>query len=146
MTRSTRVSAWAACLAFAGLATLAACTPPEHAAVLKCQGANRFEVAVRKQCDVSIARFEKRTAATVPVDTRHRRGHVRGSFSVAQGSARIVLHGTGGPEAEVTVSPGNPGSLEGQVRLDRKDPDFRLRFFPEGEVLGLTGTVLFEAR
>ena len=136
----------------AGLGTLSlalatsACTPPPHAAVLKCSGSNFAEVDVKKDCNVNIERFDRQTSATIRVDTRRRQAFVKGHFTVERGTVRIVLRGSAGPAAEAVASPGAPATFEGTVRLRRPDSEFHLRFHPEGEAAGLRGQVSYEAR
>jgi len=122
------------------------CAPPPHAAVVKCSGTNFSKFDVKRDCDVRIERFDRQTAATLRVDTRRRSALVTGHFALDQGSARVVLHGTGGPQAEATISPDQPARLEATVRLRRPDNEFHLRFHPDGEASGLHALVSFEAR
>ena len=125
---------------------LSACTPPPHAAVVKCSGSNIGNVVAKKDCTVTIARFDKQASARIKVDTRRRQAFVRGRFTVQEGAVRIELHDRSGTKAEAVAAPGAPGILEGTLRLNRKDNAFHLRFHPEGEAVGLAGEVLYEAR
>ncbi|HLT31120.1 MAG TPA: hypothetical protein VK013_13860 [Myxococcaceae bacterium] len=122
------------------------CEAPAHAAVVKCSSANLMDVAVKQDCAVSVEQFSEQTSATIKVNTKRRQAHVVGDFTVAQGTVRIELRGSTGTDAEVTVTPEAPASFESTLRLNRNDSSFRLRFYPEGEVTGLTGTVSYEAR
>lgn len=132
----------AACLALA----ISGCEAPGHAAVVKCSGRNIADAEVKRDCTVTIARFDHPATATLKANTRRRLAFVRGRFSVQQGTVRVALRGSTGTEAEVVVTPDAPGSLEGSLRLRRPDNDFHLHFEPEGEVAGLAGDVYYEAR
>ena len=122
------------------------CEAPAHAAAVKCSGSNLSDVAVKKDCTVTIARFDQQASASIKVDTRRRQAFVRGRFTVQEGTVRIELRGNTGTKAEVVVTPDAPGTFESTLRLDRQDSSFRLRFHPEGEVAGLEGAVSYEAR
>lgn len=136
-----------ACLAAASTAlALSACTPPPHAAVVKCSASNFADADVKKDCDIRIERFHQYTSATIRIDSRRRHAFVRGTFTVEEGTARIELRGAAGTEAEAFASPGSPAQLEGTLRLSRPDNEFHLRFHPDGEVGGLRGAVHYEAR
>src|SRR3546814_7958516 len=111
-----------------------------------CSGSNLSDVAVSKDCTVTIAKFDKQASASIKVNTKRRQAFVKGRFTVQQGTVRIELRGNTGTKAEVVVSPGNPGSVESTLRLNRQDSSLRLRFHPEGEEVGLAGEVHYEAR
>jgi len=132
----------AACVALAA----SGCEAPEHAAVVKCSARNVADVAVKKDCTVTIARFDHRATASIPANTRRRNAFVRGHFTVQQGTVRIALRGNAGTKAEVVVTPDAPGTLEGSLRLGRQKNDFHLHFDPDGEAVGLAGDVSYEAR
>lgn len=136
-----------ACLGAAFIALLAsACSPPPHAAVVKCSGTNVSDYHVEKDCTVTVQRFDRPTTATIRTDTRKRQVVAAGHFTVEQGSVRIELRSSAGTVAEAVASPGNPGSVEGPLRLRRQNGDFHVRFHPEGEVAGLQGSVHFQTR
>src|SRR3546814_2741459 len=88
------------------------CEAPPHAAVVKCSGSNLSDVAVKKDCTVTIARFDKQASASIKVDTRRRQAFVHGRFTVQQGTVRIELRGNTGTKAEVVVTPDAPGTLD----------------------------------
>jgi len=135
------------CLAAAFAALMAsACSPPPHAAVVKCSGSNVSDYHVEKDCTVTVERFDRPTTATIRTDTRKRQAAAAGHFTVDQGTVRIELRSSAGTVAEAVASPGHPGSVEGLVRLRRQNSDFRVRFHPDGEVAGLKGTVHFQTR
>lgn len=140
--RGWLAGAGAALLAFAA----SACTPPPHAAAVKCSSSNIADVAVKKDCTVTIAKFDKQASARIKVKTKRRQAFVTGRFTVQQGTVRIELRGNTGTKAEVVVSPGTPGTVQSTLRLRRQDSDFILRFHPQGEVVGLDGQVSYEAR
>ena len=136
-----------ACLGAAFIALVApACSPPQHAAVVKCSGTNVSDYHVEKNCSVTVQRFDRPTTATIRTDTRKRQVVAAGHFTVEQGSVRIELRSSAGTVAEAVASPGNPGSVEGPLRLRRQSGDFHVRFHPEGEVAGLQGSVHFQTR
>lgn len=138
---------WLAGLGTACLVIAASgCEAPPHAAVVKCSGSNLSDVAVKKDCTVTIARFDKQASARIKVDTRRRQAFVRGRFTVQQGTVRIELRGNTGTKAEVVVTPDAPGTLESTLRLNRQDSSFHLRFHPEGEAVGLAGEMHYQAR
>lgn len=132
----------AACLALA----VSGCEAPPHAAAVKCSGSNLSGVAVKKDCTVTLEKFDKQASATIKVKTKRHQAFVRGRFTVQQGTVRIELRGNTGSKAEVVVTPDAPGTFESILRLNRQDSSFRLRFHPQGEVAGLQGTVSYEAR
>jgi hypothetical protein len=146
-TPATAKRRWLAGLG-AALLTLAtsACEAPPHAAVVKCSASNVADVAVKKDCTVTIAKFDKQASARIKVKTRRRQAFVSGRFTVQQGTVRIELRGNTGTKAEVVVSPGKPGIVENTLRLRQQDSGFILRFHPQGEVVGLDGQVSYEAR
>lgn len=123
-----------------------ACSPPPHAAVVKCSGSNLANYEVEKDCTITIARFDRPTTATIQTDTRKRRVVAAGEFTVEHGTVRIELRSGAGPVAEAVASPGSPGRVEGPLRLRRQNSDFHVRFHPEGEVSGLEGSVHFQTR
>src|SRR3546814_6169186 len=90
--------------------------------------------------------FDKQASARIKVKTRRRQAFVTGRFTVQQGTVRVELRGNTGTEAEVVVSPGNPGIVESVLRLGRQDSDFIVRFHPQGVVIGLDGQVSYETR
>lgn len=122
------------------------CEAPPHAAVVKCSGSNLSDVAVKRDCTVTIARLDKQASASIKVPARRRQAFVRGRLTVQEGTVRIELRGNAGTKAEAIVTPDTPGTFESTLRLDRRDSAFRLRFHPEGEVSGLAGEVFYEAR
>lgn len=135
------------CLAPAMAALVAsACSPPPHAAVVKCAGSNVSNYHVEKDCTVTVERFDQPTTATIRTDTRKRQAVAAGHFTVEQGTVRDELRSSAGAVAEAVISPGNPGSVEGPLRLRRQNSDFHVRFHPEGEVAGLKGSVHFQTR
>lgn len=140
-----------ACLGAAFIAFAAsACSPPPHAAVVKCSGTNVSGYHVEKDCTVTVERFDRPTTATIRTDTRKRQAVAAGHFTVEQGTVRIELRSSAGTVAEAVAeavaSPGSPGSVEGPLRLRRQNSDFHVRFHPEGEVAGLMGSVHFQTR
>jgi len=144
---ATTTHRWLASLGAACLALAASgCEAPPHAAVVKCSGANLSDVAVTKDCTVTIEKFDRQASATIKVKTKRRQAFVRGRFTVQQGTVRIELRGNTGTKAEVVVTPDAPGTVESMLRLNRQDNSFRLCFHPEGEVAGLKGEVFYEAR
>lgn len=137
---------WLAGLGAASLAlATSSCEAPAHAAVVKCSGSNFSNIAVKKDCTVTIAQFDRQTSASIKVDTSRRQAFVSGTFTVRQGTVRIALRGSTGTMAEVVVSPGAPGTVESLLRLNRQNNGFSLRFHPEGEVAGLEGTLSYAA-
>ncbi|MGY1426585.1 hypothetical protein [Lysobacter sp. A289] len=145
--RAAKKRWWLAGLVAASLAlALSACEAPPHAAVVKCSGSNLSDVAVKKDCTVTIEKFDRQASASIKVKTKRRQAFVTGHFTVQQGTVRIELRGNTGTKAEVIVSPGHPGSVESTLRLNKQNSSFRLRFHPEGEVAGLDGQVSYEAR
>lgn len=136
-----------ACLGAAFIVLLAsACSPPRHAAVVKCTGTNVSDYHVEKDCTVTVERFDQPTTATIRTDTRKRQAVAAGHFTVEQGTVRIELRSSAGTVAEAVASPGNPGSVEGSLRLRPRNSDIHVRFHPQGEVAGLEGTVHFQTR
>src|SRR3546814_16422692 len=103
-------------LAGAGAALLvlaaSACTPPPHAAAVKCSSSNIADVAVKKDCTVTIATFDKQASARIKVKTRRRQAFVTGRFTVQQGTVRVELRGTTGTHAAAGISPGTPRPRE----------------------------------
>src|SRR3546814_16643464 len=86
-------------LAGAGAALVlatSACTPPPHAAAVKCSSSNIADVAVKKDCTVTIAKFDKQASARIKVKTRRRQAFVPGRFTVQQGTVRIGRRGPSG--------------------------------------------------
>ena len=73
---------------------------------------------------------------------------MKARFTVQQGSAKVTLRGSAGSKTEILVSPGNPGTMEGTVRLNRQDNGFNLNFHPvDGvAVVGLAGQLSYEDR
>lgn len=136
-----------ACLGAAFAALLAsACAPPPHAAVTQCSGTNFSGYDEEKDCTITVERFDQPTTATIKTDTRKRKVLVAGQFTVQQGTVRIELRSSAGTAAEAVASPGNPGVVEGTLPLRRHNNDIHVRFHPEGEVVGLAGSVHFESR
>ncbi len=134
-------------MGIAGAGVLASgCEAPASAAVVKCSSRNLADVAVKQDCAVTVQQFSEQTSAVIKVNTKRRQAFVKGDFTVQQGTVRIELRGSTGTDAEVTVTPDSPGSFETTLRLNRNDSSFRLRFYPEGEVSGLSGNVFYEAR
>lgn len=123
-----------------------ACSPPPHAAVVRCTGSNVMDYDVEKDCTVTVARFDQPTTATIQTDTRRRQAEVTGEFTVQQGTVRIELRGSAGIGAESVASPGNPGKVAATLPLRRHNSDIHIRFHPEGEVTGVEGSVHFQAR
>lgn len=135
------------CLGVAFIALIAtACSPPPHAAVVKCSGTNVSDYHVEKDCTVTVERFDRPTTATIRTDTRKRQAAAAGHFTVERGTVRIELRSSTGTVAEAVASPGNPGSVEAPLRLRRRNSDVHVRFSPEGEVAGLKGSVHFQTR
>lgn len=151
MTRSiARSAATRRWLAGIGAALLAlatsGCEAPAHAAVVKCAATGLAVGNMRHDCTLTIAKTDRQAAATISIKTHRRLAHVKGHFTVQQGSVRIALQGNAGSKTEIMVSPGNPGTLEGTVRLRRDGSSFHLRFYPVGEVAGVQGQFSYEAR
>src|SRR3546814_11371112 len=94
-------------LAGAGAAVLvlaaSGCTPPPHAAAVKCSSSNIADVAVKKDCTVTIAKFDKQASARIKVKTRRRQAFVTGRFTVQQGTVRVELRGHTGRSEERRV-------------------------------------------
>lgn len=124
----------------------AACSPPPHAAVVKCTGSNVMEYDVEKDCTVTVARFDQPTTATVQTDARKRKAEVTGEFTVRQGTVRIELRSSAGIAAEAIAGPGNPGKVAATLPLRRHNSDIHIRFHPEGEVTGVEGSLHLQAR
>lgn len=138
---------WLAVVATTTLAlATSACEAPPYAAATKCSGMNIGTVDLRRDCTLAIAGLDRSTTASFKLDTRRRLALVQGHFTVQQGTVRISVHGSTGTAAEVVVRPGNPGTVETTLRLDRRNNGFRLRFEPDGEAAGLDGTLSYEAR
>ncbi|AOH35397.1 hypothetical protein BGP89_02675 [Luteimonas sp. JM171] len=136
-----------ACLGAAFAALMAsACSPPPHAAVVACTGTNVMDYHVEKDCTVTVERFKQSTTATIQTDTRKRKAVVTGQFTVREGTVRVELRSSAGSAAEAVISPGNPGTVEGTLPLRRHNNDIHIRFHPEGEAVGVEGSVHFEAR
>ena len=132
----------AACLALAA----SGCEAPEHAAVVKCTARNVADVAAKKDCTVTIAKFDHLVTASIKANTARRHAFVRGRFTVQQGTVRIALRGSTSTQAEAVVTPDTPGTFEGTLRLNRQKNDFRLHFEPDGEAVGLAGEVYYGPR
>src|SRR5690625_755878 len=135
------------CIGVAFAALLAsACSPPPHAAVVKCTGTNVADYDVEKDCTITVEQFDQPTTATIQTDTRKRKAVVAGQFTVQQGTVRIELRSSVGTAAEAVASPGNPGTVHGTLPLRRHNNNIHIRFHPEGEAAGVQGRVHFEAR
>lgn len=140
---------WPAWLGAASLAIASSgCEAPAHAAVVKCSGSvlADVDVDVGKDCSLAIAKFDRPTSAGIRIDTGRRLAFVKGRFTVQQGTVKVTLHGSTGPAAEVVVHPGSPGTVEGLLRLSRRNNGFHLRFEPDGGAAGLDGALSYESR
>lgn len=136
-----------ACFVAAFAALMAsACAPPPHAAVVECSGTNVMDYDVEKDCTITVERFDQPTTATIKTDTRKRKAEVAGRFTVQQGTVRIELRSSAGTAAQAVASPGNPVNVGGTLPLRRHNNDIHIRFHPEGEAVGLAGSVHFESR
>ena len=94
-----------ACFGAAFIALVAsACSPPPHAAVVKCSGTNVSNYHVEKDCTVTVQRFDRPTTATIQADTRKRQAVAAGHFTVEQGTVRIELRSSTGTVAEAVAS------------------------------------------
>ena len=138
---------WLAGLGIASLAlATSGCEAPPHAALVKCSGTSLSYGDMRHDCTLTVAKSDRQTSASIKIDTPRRLAYVKGHFTVQQGSVRVALKGNAGSKTEVMVSPGNPGTLEGTVRLRRDGGSFQLHFSPVGEFAGLQGQFSYEAR
>lgn len=136
---------WRALFGAIGLAVvIPACEAPPHAVRKDCSGLS-FGNEFRRDCTLAAARFDRTVFASLPVDSQRRLARVQGHFSVQQGTVRVSLHGNTGTAAEFVVGPGQPGSINTTLRVDRRK-GFHLRFDPDGEAAGLEGTLHYEAR
>lgn len=118
---------------------------PPHAAVVRMKGSSLGDMFVSREATITIERFSKKTSALIRGNTRRHHGHVKAHFTVEEGSVKIMLRGSAGTAAQVTVTPESPGSMDTNLRLNRTDSSFRFWFEPEGEVVGLKGEVEYKA-
>src|SRR3546814_17381626 len=104
--RGWRAGAGAALLVLA----VASCTPPPHAAAVKCSSSNIADVAEKKDCTVTIAKFDTQASARIKDKTRRRQAFVTGRFTVQHGPVRVELRGHTATAATIAAPPGNPGT------------------------------------
>lgn len=132
-------------LAAAFVLPLAACTPPEGAAVVSCEKRMQLSENPWKQCTLKVGTFHGRAAATFRGESPayYRYFEADAGFSVEQGRVRVTLQGNGEPVV-FTVEPGKPwqGEIVAQLnRRDRKDRKFTIALEPEGDASGFLATI-----
>lgn len=132
-------------LAAAFVLSLAACAPPEGAAVTRCKKSVQLSENPWQDCTLRVDAFHGRAAATFrgesPAYYRHFEAET--AFHVQRGRVQVTVRGSGEPIV-FTVEPGKPwqGRIVAQLnRRDRKDRKFTMVLEPEGDASGLRATV-----
>lgn len=132
-------------LVAASVLSLAACTPPEGAAVVNCEKKMQLAQNPWRDCTLGVDTFHGRAAATFRGEspTYYRYFEAETGFRVERGRVRVTLQGSGEP-VMFTVEPGQ--SWQGRIvaplnRRDRKDRKFTITLEPEGDASGFQATV-----
>jgi hypothetical protein len=132
-------------LAAASVLSLAACTPPQGAAVTSCEKSMQLAENPWKDCVLRVDIFHGRAAATFRGESPayYRYFEAETGFRVERGRVRVTLRGSGEPVV-FTVEPGQPwqGHIVAQLnRRDRKDRKFTITLEPEGDASGFQATI-----
>ena len=133
------------------LLALASCTPPEGAAVMRCETPMQMADNPWKQCTLAVDTFHGRAAATFDGKSPgfYRYFEAETAFRIEQGKVRVTVRGQGDPVV-FTVEPKKPwqgtivarlNDLRVGTRRDRKSRGFIVTLEPEGEASGLHATI-----
>jgi hypothetical protein len=136
---------FATLLAAASVLSLAACTPPEGAAVTNCEISVQLSESPWKHCTLQVGTFDGRAAASFrgKSPAYYRYFEAEAGFRIERGRVRVTVRGSGEPVV-FTVEPGRPwqGHIVARLnRQDRKDRKFTVVLEPEGEASGLHATI-----
>lgn len=98
-------------------------------------------------CRVEARRVSESTSAPFSTESRDEFVHVQGQLSLATGAAKVEVLGTRGVVQTVTLSRGQPITLDADVPVVRASRSFRIAFTPlSPDTTGLSGTVEHFAR
>lgn len=130
-------------LAAALLLPLAACTPPEGAAVTSCTTTAQLGVQnPARDCVLRVDRFTGGASASFSADgpSFYRHYEAQAEFTVERGSVLVRVLGSHDP-VQFLVEPGRPWKGRIVARLGRQDRRFRIAMEPQGDAAGLQATV-----
>lgn len=125
---------------------LAACKPPEDAAIVRCEN-HPLALNELMTCRIEAKRVTDSTSAPFSTESRNELVHLSGTLELARGTAKVVVHGTRGVVQIVTLESGRPITLDVDVPVVRASRSFRIDFKPiTPEASGLSGSVEHFAR
>lgn len=123
-----------------------ACKPPEDAAVVRCEN-HLLSTNALMSCHVEAKRISESTSAPFSTESRNEVLHVKGELSLGAGSAKVEVHGTRGVVQTLTLTAGQPVTVDTDVPVVRASRSFRITFTPlTPDAAGLSGTVEHFAR
>ncbi|MER2563413.1 MAG: hypothetical protein ABTQ32_21975 [Myxococcaceae bacterium] len=123
-----------------------ACKPPEDAAVVRCEN-HPSSTKARMTCRLEAKRVSESTSAPFSTESSNEIVHVQGQLSLATGSAKVEVLGTRGVVQTLTLTAGQPITLDTDVPVVRASRSFRIGFTPLApDTTGLSGAVEHFAR